>query len=337
MTSGRPPTLDDVARAAGVHKATASRALNPATRHQVSARTAYRVSLEATRLGYVPNTLARGLRTSRTAAVGVLIPDLTNPLFPPIVRGIQDRLEQHGYTALLVNTDGDEARERAEFNALRSRRVEGFIVATARRHHPLLELAVRERIPFVTVNRSTELPTVPAVLGDDADGVAQAVAHLRALDHTRLAHLAGPQTLSTGYVRMRAFRAAAPGAAVVECASYTEAAGYDAARLLFERHPHTTAVLAGNDLIALGTLRAIEDLGRCCPADVSVVGFNDMPFADRFRPPLTTVHVPHHLMGVQAAQLLLDHLRAAAPSWSILLPARLVVRGSTARRRPGPT
>jgi LacI family transcriptional regulator len=211
MTSGRPPTLDDVARAAGVHKATASRALNPATRHQVSAPTAHRVSLEATRLGYVPNTLARDLRTSRTAAVGVLIPDLTNPLFPPIVRGIQDRLEHHGYTALLVNTDADEARERAEFHALRSRRVEGFIVATARRRHPLLEFAVRERITLVTVNRFTELPAVPAVLGDDADGVAQAVAHLRALGHTRLAHLAGPEALSTGYVRLRAFRAAAPG------------------------------------------------------------------------------------------------------------------------------
>jgi len=332
MTSGRPPTLDDVARAAGVHKATASRALNPATRHQVSPGTAHRVSLAATRLGYVPNTLARGLRTSRTAAVGVLVPDLTNPLFPPIVRGIQDRLEQHGYTALLVNTDADEDRERAEFQALRSRRVEGFIVATARRRHPLLELAVRERITLVTVNRSTELPTVPAVLGDDGDGVTQAVDHLHALGHTRLAHLAGPEALSTGHVRRRAFHTAAPGGAVIECTGYTEAAGYDAARLLFQRHPDTTAVFAANDLIALGTLRALEDLGRRCPADVSVVGFNDMPFADRFRPPLTTVHVPHHLMGVQAAQLLLDLLRGAPPPRSILLPARLVVRGSTARR-----
>jgi LacI family transcriptional regulator len=331
MTHDRAPTLDDVARAAGVHKATASRALNPATRDQVRAETARRITVAARRLGYVPNTIARGLRTSRTAAVGVLIPDLTNPLFPPIVRGIQDRLEQNGYTALLVNTDGDEARERAEFAALRSRRVEGFIVATARRRHPLLTEAVREQISFVTVNRSVELPGVPAVVGDDADGVTQAVAHLRSLGHTRIAHLAGPQDLSTGAVRLRAFQHAAPSSPVVECAAYTEAAGRTAAGHLFEHFADTTAIVAGNDLIAIGALAVICARGRSCPRDVSVVGYNDMPFADRFRPPLTTVHVPHHEMGAQGAQLLLERLRdPGSPARTVLLPARLTVRGSTA-------
>ncbi|WP_042408437.1 LacI family DNA-binding transcriptional regulator [Streptacidiphilus carbonis] len=331
--AGRRPTLDDVARAAGVHKATASRALNPETRNQVKFETAHRITVAARRLGYVPNTLARGLRTSRSTAVGVLVPDLTNPLFPPIVRGIQDRLDSHGYTALLVNTDNDEERERAQFAELAARRVDGFIVATARRDHPLLAEAVGRGTALVTVNRTVELPGTPAVVGDDADGVAQAVAHLRGLGHTRIAHLAGPQSVSTGAVRLRAFRQAAGRArdAVVECAAYTEQAGRAGARRLLLAHPSTTAVLAGNDLIALGALAELAAQGRSCPDDISVVGFNDMPFADRFRPPLTTVRVPHHEMGVQAAELLLELLTRPQPvARTVVLPARLVVRGSTA-------
>ena len=331
--AGRRPTLDDVARAAGVHKSTASRALNPQTRNQVKFETARRIAVAARRLGYVPNTLARGLRTSRSTAVGVLVPDLTNPLFPPIVRGIQDRLDAHGYTALLVNTDNDEDRERAQFAELASRRVEGFIVATARRHHPLLAEAAERGTALVTVNRTVELPGTPAVVGDDADGIAQAMAHLRLLGHTRIAHLAGPQSASTGEVRLRAFRqeTVAARGAVVECAAYTEQAGRAAARQLLDAHPGTTAVLAGNDLIALGVLAELAARGRCCPQDLSVVGFNDMPFADRFHPALTTVRVPHHEMGVQAAQLLVELLtQPQRIPRTVVLPACLIVRGSTA-------
>ena len=331
--AGRRPTLDDVARAAGVHKATASRALNPETRNQVKFETARRIAVAARRLGYVPNTLARGLRTSRSTAVGVLVPDLMNPLFPPIVRGIQDRLDTHGYTALLVNTDNDEARERAQFAELASRRVDGFIVATARREHPLLAEAAELGTALVTVNRTVDLPGTPAVVSDDADGMAQAVAHLRRLGHTRLAHLAGPQSVSTGAVRMRAFQqeAGPSRGAVVECTGYTEPAGRAAARQLLDAYPETTAIVAGNDLIALGALAELAAQGRSCPRDVSVVGFNDMPFADRFRPPLTTVRVPHHEMGMQAAQLLVELLtQPQAVARTVVLPARLVIRGSTA-------
>ncbi|MFC1440659.1 LacI family DNA-binding transcriptional regulator [Streptacidiphilus sp. N1-10] len=337
--AGRRPTLDDVARAAGVHKATASRALNPETRNQVKSETAHRITVAARRLGYVPNTLARGLRTSRSTAVGVLVPDLTNPLFPPIVRGIQDRLDAHGYTALLVNTDNDEARERAQFAELASRRVDGFIVATARRQHPLLAEAAERGTALVTVNRTVELPGTPAVVGDDADGVAQAVAHLRLLGHTRIAHLAGPQSVSTGAVRLRAFlqQAGPAGGAVVECAGYTEQAGRAATRRLLDQYPGTTAVLAGNDLIALGALAELAARGRRCPRDLSVVGFNDMPFADRFQPPLTTVRVPHHEMGVQAAQLLVDLLTGPQTiARTVVLPTQLVVRDSTAAPPPPP-
>src|SRR5881398_683551 len=131
----RPATLRDVAAAARVHPATASRALNPETRILVSEDTARRVSDAAARLGYRPNTVARSLRTRRSHTIGVLIPDLTNPLFPPIVRGLEDRLAADGYVALIGNTDGDDDREQMVFELMRARHVDGFVLATATTHN----------------------------------------------------------------------------------------------------------------------------------------------------------------------------------------------------------
>ena len=174
----RKPTLKDVAEAAGVHSATASRALNPDTRAAVNAETARRVLKAAESLGYRANPIARSLKTARTRTVGLLIPDLTNPLFPPIVRGVDDVLSERGYTALIANTDNDPERERRLVDSLVSRQVEGLIVATARLDHPLLEQLHAEGIKIVLINRRSESLDVPSVVPDDASGVTQAVEHL---------------------------------------------------------------------------------------------------------------------------------------------------------------
>ena len=145
--SDRPATLRDVAAAARVHPATASRALNPGTRLLVSEETARRVTEAAERLGYRPNPVARSLRTRRSHTVGVLIPDLNNPLFPPIVRGLEDRLAEHGYVALIGNTDGDAARERMVFDQMRARHVDGFVLATATLHSDILNEATEADLP----------------------------------------------------------------------------------------------------------------------------------------------------------------------------------------------
>ena len=348
-TSGRPtrlpgvttPTLRDVAEAAGVHAATASRALNPATRGLVNAETARRVIKVAESLGYRPNPIARGLKTSKSGTVGLVIPDLTNPLFPPIVRGIEDVLEPAGYSGLIVNTDNDPGREQAQVESLRSRQVEGLIVATAMIEHPLLEQLHREGVRMVMVNRRTEGIDVPSITPDDHAGISLAVDHLARLGHRRIAHLAGPATTSTGVVRARAFRNAVRDhglddnpALVAVCDYWTEDAGATALRGLLDAEVEFTAVVAGNDLIALGCYDVFRERGIACPEDVSVVGFNDMPFLDKLRPPLTTVAVPHHQVGVEAARMLLEAIdepdRAAR---SVLLPLSLTVRGSTAAPR----
>jgi LacI family transcriptional regulator len=330
-------TLRDVARFADVHPGTASKALNEATRDRVAPATVRRVLEAAERLGYQPNTFARGLRTSRSYAVGVVLPDLTNPLFPPIVRSVEKVLAAAGYTTLIVDTDNDPAAEERLMTMLRARHADGFIIATARREHPVAEAG--DRVPMVLVNRLTETALVPAVAGDEAAGIATAVEHLVSLGHHRIGHLAGPQDLSTGFGRYRAFLDATQrlGLASADCPisfadSYSEASGLRAAREMLAAAP--TAIVAGNDLIALGCLDALAEAGLNCPSDVSLVGFNDMPMLARLDPPLTTVHLPQEEIGTEAARLLLDRIaRPDGPAKRLLLPCHLTVRGSTARPR----
>src|SRR5690348_7870800 len=170
--------LADVARAAGVHPGTASRALNPATRDQVSRATSKRVVRAAERLGYVPNTLARGLRTARSYIVGMVVPDVTNPLFPPMVRGAEQILSRAGYTLVLTDTDNNAVTERRQIELLRARGTDGFIVATARWEDPLLDELADAAIPSVLLNRNTAGGRLPYVGADERTGITLAVDHL---------------------------------------------------------------------------------------------------------------------------------------------------------------
>jgi LacI family transcriptional regulator len=339
MGAVRPSvTLRDVAHAAGVHPGTVSRALNAETRALVSPETAERVIRAAEELGYRPNRIARGLKTNRSSTVGVIVPDLTNPLFPPIVRGIEDRLGAAGYTALIASTDNDPDRERQAFEAMRARQVDGFIIATARLDRGLLDGTEAAAAPIVLVNRRLEDGSLPAVTVDDREGVRLAVDHVLALGHRRIAHLGGPRALSTGHERRLGFREAMEGAgveidegAVRFAEAFTEREGARVCRELLDAVPEVTAIVAGNDLLALGCYDVLAERGLRCPRDVSIVGFNDMPFAARFDPPLTTVQIPHREIGAAAAGLLLERLAGdGAPPRHVMLTPALVARRSTA-------
>ena len=336
----KAPTIKDVAVRAGVHAATASRALNPTTRGMVNARTANRVLEAARALGYAPNSAARSLRTRTSSVAGVIIPDLRNPVFPPIVRGIEDGLRDAGYMALLGNTDGDPDRERELLTAMRGRQTDGFILATSRREDTLpVEGGVP--VPTVLVNRRTDAGDTPSVTADNGAGIHALVQLLIELGHTRIGHVAGPSGLSTGWERYRAFVDAmasrgmpAPPERVEFAAAFTEEAGREAALRLLDAEPDLTALVAGNDLIALGCYSALESLNLAVPADVSVTGFNDMPYLNRQRPALTTVRIPHYDIGLEAARLLLERITTpTAPAKRIVLPVELVVRDSTGPAR----
>lgn len=334
------PTIKDVASLAQVHAATASRALNPQTRNKVSPRTATRIMEAAKSLGYAPNSAARSLRTRTSLVAGVIIPDLRNPVFPPIVRGIEDALREAGYMALLGNTDGDVDREGELLAAMRGRQTDGFILATGRRDLRPETDRVRG-VPTVLVNRRSDASDIPSVTADSGAGIAGLVRLLVADGHREIGHLAGPQNLSTGWERHHAFLDAmaahglpADDRMIRFCGGFTEEGGARAARDLIAARPGVTAIVAGNDLIALGCYAAMSEAGMTCPRDISVVGFNDMPFLDKQRPALTTVRIPHYDLGVESARLLLERIaNPGAPAKQVVLPIQLVVRESVAPPR----
>jgi LacI family transcriptional regulator len=342
--SDRPATLRDVATAARVHPATASRALNPGTRLLVSEETARRVTEAAERLGYRPNPVARSLRTRRSHTIGVLIPDLNNPLFPPIVRGLEDRLAAHGYVALIGNTDADERRERMVFDQMRARHVDGFVLATATlRNDLVLTEAAEAELPVVLMNRTAQGYPFSSVLADSEQGVRAAVTHLASLGHTRIGHIAGPQELSTGVSRLRGFLDGmrsrglpASDDQIVYASGYSIESGLRCCRELLARDDGLTAIVAANDMLAVGCYAAFDELNLRCPEDVSVIGFNDMPFIDRLRPPLSTIRFPHYQLGTEAAKLLLERIDGSdGPVKILYLAPELVVRRST--MPPAPT
>ena len=340
----RQSTLRDVAAAAGVHPATASRALNPGTRLLVSDETARRVSEAAERLGYRVNPVARSLRTRRSHTIGVLIPDLNNPLFPPMLRGLEDRLAEHGYVALIGNTDADLNRERLVFDLMRARHVDGFVLATAKRNSPILAEAAAAELPMVLMNRTAEEYPFSAVSVDNVQGERAAVTHLVSLGHTRIGHIAGPRDVSTGVARLKGFNEgmrshglAVAADQIVCSSSYSIEEGARCARELLTARGDLTAILAANDMLAVGCYGALDDLGLSCPQDVSVMGFNDMPFMDRLRPPLSSIRFQHYQLGTEAARLLIERIEAGdgGPVKILFLAPELVARGSTAPARQG--
>ncbi len=338
MASRSRVTIRDVADRVGVHPSTVSRVLNPATRGRITPEIVAKVNEAASALGYRPNQTARGLRTNRTRTIGVLIPDITNPLFPPIIRGIEDGLGANGYTAILVNTDNIAAREIDAASTMRARQVDGLILATARRDDPIVAECIADGLPLVLVNRTADADGVCSIVNDDALGIALAVRHLKALGHTRIAHIAGPRSLSTGESRRRSFLDVvksegldADAALIAETTAFSEDEGLRACAQLISKNPGFTAIVAANDLIALGAYEAIADAGLKCPDDISVTGFNDMPFVDRLTPPLTTVRIPHYELGREAGRRLVDLIETPdSPARATTLQPELIVRGSTA-------
>jgi LacI family transcriptional regulator len=331
-------TASDVASLAAVHRATVSRVLNPETRRLVREETAHRVLQAAGTLGYRPNQIARAVRTSRSKSIGVVVRDIADPLCPLIVRGIEDRVEAEGYILLLMNTDDDPAREQLAFEALLARRVDGFITAIVPAGRPLPDIAAAG-LPVVLVNRRLPNRSLPAVVVDDDVGVRMAVSHLVRLGHRRIAHVAACEDTATGGGRRTAFLRAVREAGlepdprlVVTGSAFDEEESARACTTLLDRDAGWTGVVAATDVAAAGCYAALRERGCEIPGNVSVVGFNDMPFSDRFDPPLTTVRVPHYQIGRAAAELLLERLRGQSARRQIVLAPSLVARGSTAMR-----
>ena len=337
----RQPTMKQVAEVAGVHVSTVSRALNPATRSMVVPSVASRVLKAAKTLGYRVDPVAASLRTGRSQLVGMLIPDIATNVFAPILSGAIERLSIAGYSVLVAYVASDSEQQLDLVQGLVARRVDGLILATVTRRDPLVSFCLEQGIPAVLVNRSEQVARLSAVVSDDAAGMRLAVDHLVELGHRRIAHIAGPLEHSTGFLRKAGFMQAlaahgidAASAPIEVAGTYTREHGRAAAERLLQRHREVTAVVAANDLLALGVYDALRELGRECPKDVSVVGHNDMPLVDLVQPALTTVRISHFEMGRQAADLLEQAIQDTAGAIrNVVLQPVLVARNSTARPR----
>jgi len=335
---GRTPTIREVAEAAGVSRATVSRAF---TRPDLlRPETVERVREVAARLGYTPNVVARALSTGRYATIALVVPDIANPFFPPLMRGAQQAADAAGYSVVLGDSDESPAREDVLLTKF-AHQVEGVVLASTR----MPSARVREhatRRPLVLVNR--DIPGVPRVLIDSASGMAQAVEHLADLGHRRLAYVSGPASSWSNQQRRRAVRrvAAARGleVATVQASRPTYAAGIECTSALLAAR--VTAVVAFDDAVAQGILAGLSAAGVAVPDDVSVVGCDDV-VADTTTPPLTAVSAPTRMAGQLAVEVLLRILGdddVADPRH--VLDSELIVRATTGpaprtRRRRGTT
>lgn len=339
QNANKKTTITDIARHLQIHPSTVSRALNPNQSHRITPALVRKVSRLAKELGYQPNTIASALKKGKSDFIGIIIPDLQNPVFPSIIRGAQDFLENTGITALIASADNNKNYERKAIEQMRSRLVDGLIIGTARRQDPIVEECLNSQIPLVLINRITENLEVNAVLNDDHLGIRDALDHLIHLGHKNIVHIAGPQDTSTGHDRylaflnsLNSFNIEAPNKLIAFAEKFTADEGYRTLTQIIHSGAPFTAVVAANDELALGCLDALTNAGLTCPDDISVIGYNDMIMLDRISPPLTTVQIQHYEIGEIAAKTLTEAIsNRSIPTKKIILHPKLIIRGSTKR------
>ena len=316
--------MADVARRAGVSTATVSNALNGTGR--VSKEASDRVRAAVGELGYLPSQTARNLKTGRSRTIGLVLPDITNPFFPKLAQDVERAASERGYAVLLADTGGSLARERQAVRNLISRGVEAILLVPAGADGPGLD----SRTPVVLLDRTDGKSGLNS---DHAAGGALVARHLLELGHREFVILAGPESLQSALARVEAMRETIQAAGITVPASrvlssaFSVQAGLAAIKtLLAERSARFTAVLAANDALALGALSGLLQAGLRVPQEVSVTGFDDIPWAALAAPALTTVHQDTAALADAALRLALDGLKSSGP-----IPVQLIVRGSTAR------
>jgi LacI family transcriptional regulator len=337
--------MDDVARAAGVSKSAVSRVLNrvPAAASPATAKKVWRAVEE---LGYVPNAIAASLKHQRTKTIGFVLSDLGNPFFALVAAGFEEVISDAGYTLLVANTGYDHEREVALTRTLLARQVDALLIASAGPGDKHLRAALDRGVRVVLVDSHPRRISVDCVMSDNRGGAAQAIRHLLELGHQDIGVITGRDNDSSSVERLEGARETllSAGLELPESRTYAGdfgiSGGADGARTLLTLQPRPTALFVTNNLMTLGTMRALGELGARVPHDISLVAFDDMDWFPIANPPITAVSQPGYEIGRSAAQRLLDRLHGTsrrAPR-TILLETELIVRGSTAspsvRRRP---
>lgn len=329
------PTMKDVAKLAGVSTATVSAVINDAT--YVSAPLKERVQAAIARLGYAPSGIARSLRKQSTNLIGLVIADITNPFFTELVRDIGLLAQKKGYSLMLFDSDHSIEQEIGFLQLLDIHRADGVILAPAGRTSDYLKPPVSTYTkPLVMVDRIIADSRFDLVSIDNFKAAHEATSYIASLGHRRVAILAGARHLSNTVDRLEGFKAAlgerglTPDPTHVIFADYQEENAYQASLALFGAPDRPTAIFVSNNLMLVGVMRALAELGLACPRDISIAAIDDFPWADTFTPRLTTVHQPVRELAEASLELLLERLAGRGPAEPrrLVFPARLIIRGS---------
>ncbi|QKK33255.1 LacI family DNA-binding transcriptional regulator (plasmid) [Rhizobium indicum] len=330
-------TIVDVANSAGVHISTASRALNPTSRHRISSKVVKKIEKVAQQLGYKPNTLASSLRTQKSGTIGLVVPSLSDPLFGPIIASIEERVAKDGYITFVASSDYKPDKLVSIIERMGGQYVAGLIVASFELNDPSVELCLKSGIPTVAVLRDPRHSLISSVAMDDSAGVQALVEHVLDLGHKDIVYITPPLAASTAQNRLAGFRAAARlerahGCRfdVIEARAYDVAEGERIMRQMLAAGLKSTAVLAFNDLLAVGCLIALKSAGIACPEQISLTGINDLRFMDLLSPPLTSLHTAGRDLGFESAELLMSLIsNHSQPVKRVLLTPHMIVRGTT--------
>ena len=309
---GNSASIYDVARESGVSVFTVSAVVNK--KAHVGKRLRERVEAAIRKLNYRPNLIARSLAKRQTHTIGMIVPDISNPFFPMVVRGAEDAAQKHGYNLLLCNSDDILDKEERAVELLLSKRVDGILLTKAAGDFrpPVRQMIKEVDIPFVLVMRTYPVLTNDAVITDDYQGAYEAVCHLARAGRQRIGLVSGPLKISNAKERWQGFHDALKAEGlpydsklVIE-GDYRIESGFRAGHALLSHRPD--GIYVANHLMTIGLLKAAEEIGLSCPEDFGLVSFDDYPWLSIFRPRLTTVELPKHQLGSEAAELLIQRI-----------------------------
>jgi LacI family transcriptional regulator len=319
---------------------TVSRVINDAG--YVRPETRARVNAAIAELGYMPNILARQLRSKRTKTIALVMTDISNPFFTTIARGVEDTARASGYAVMFCSTYESQAEEDAYVRVLIQRRIDGVLLVPAAGTGESLRLLQEHLMPVVVLDRHVKSANVDEVRGDSEAGAYSAVRHLIDLGHRRIAVLTGPSGVSSSSDRVAGYERAlleehlGGEDELIAYGEFNETSGFEMMREILALNPPPTAVFAANNFIAFGAVRALREAGLSIPEDMSIVVFDDLPPGWVLDPSLTVISQPAYEIGRQAAELMLARLAGDSPAGArtVVLPTELIVRRSTAA--PGP-
>ena len=331
-------TVLDVAKRAGVAPITVSRVINNSG--YISQATRERVEAAVKELGYVPNTLARGLRSKHTRMLALVVTDITNPYFTLMARGVEDAAGASGYTVVYCNTDESEEKEENYANLLAQRQVDGVLLVPSCGKVKTIKFLLSNDINVVALDRRVTGIEIDSVLSDSVNGAYQLVKLLIGLGHKRIAMITGPKDVSTSVDRVAGYQQALIESGLgnneqVYYGAFIQQSGYEFTKQAMMQSPRPTAIFGANNFIAIGIIKALRDLQFDVPGDVSIGAFDDLPESMLVAPFLTFVEQPAYEMGRTATELLLKRISGELTGGykKLILPTQIIERRSTGPNR----